>query len=335
MSATTSGQMIQSAEISSSTPQYTLVRITGKHDYRDVEPLYKNTKITTWIRDGRPWSDHKIYTYLDKFSGENYLDTGFVDYKIVVSGVTIGIVGFRLDADRFLRSPKDRFYKGRPFISILIEPNQQGKGYASSVLLTAMKEYNKSFPHQCDFYSYIRSDNQASIRAHAKAGFQNTRAATSADNHVLMTYSLATVTFETLYKQGYNKDGLINILTTWISEGNLKFPLSLTFLPESRVMMETFKKSTVNISNSPYDRFKSYQSKRDLFLPPMFSNNGTTAYVSIISDHYPEYQKINGLTDRYIEDQRIQSKKIDAPRSTAECWHDITPHWMYGKIWDF
>ena len=307
-----------------STPveDFTLVRIIGQNDFNDVAPLYRNPEITRWIRDGRPWDDHKIHRYLDHFAKENYLVTGFIDYKIVVDGITIGIVGFRTD---FSPARRDRFYQGRPFISILIDPSQQGRGYATRALTKAIQEYNSIFPTSTDFYSYIDTNNIGSIRVHEKVGFLLTRTFSGSryqPDHVLMTYSLSGQKFSTLYDQGYTQETLIPIITQWITSKTLGFPFASTFLPTSDVMMENYTQSTVKVSNSPYDGFKSYHSVEKLFLPPTFYQNGTETYYMITSDHYPDYFSVNGLTDRYIEDQRIKSKKLDAPMSTEQCWND-------------
>jgi len=302
-----------------SSPEIYLSRIIGLTDFDDVAYLYRNQEITKWIRNGCNWDDKKILRYLEYFSEENYLETGLVDYKIVISNKTIGIVGFRTD---FIPSPTERFYKGRPFISILIDPNQKGQGYATESLKQAIKEYNKIFPNQSDYYSYIKDTNRGSIRVHEKAGFKHTK---KFGNHELMTYSMADQNFSDMYKEGITKETLIQTITGWIIDKSLEFPYSRLYIPPKHVMMDNYKNSNVSFVNERYDKFVSYHSPHKLFMPPTFTFNqrsGTNGYVQIISNHYPDYQQINGLTDVYIEGQRIRSKKKDKSFTTEECWNN-------------
>jgi RimJ/RimL family protein N-acetyltransferase len=298
-----------------------LIRIIGTSDFEDVAYLYRNPEITKWIRDGRHWDDAKILRYLNHFLDEDHLETGFVDYKIVIFDKTVGIVGFRTD---FTPPPRERFYKGRPFISILIDPLQQGKGYATKSLQQAIQKYNEIFPNQSDFYSYIKVSNLGSIRVHEKAGFNHTN---TFDDHTLMTYSMTDQSFSALYGEGLSKETLIPIISGWIIDKLLEFPYSRLFIPTKSVMMDNYKSANVSLVNRRYDKFTSYHSPHKLFMPPTFNrsgtlDSGTDVYIQIISDHYPDYQRINGLTDQYIEDQRIRSRKKDKSFTTEECWNN-------------
>ena len=315
-------------------PDIKLNPIVGSIDeYNQISHLYLNPEITRWIRNGNPWDKSKILRYLEHFRNSDYRYSGFVDYKIIINNVVVGIVGFRPDfipsTGRTPAEKKDyRFYLGRPFISILVDPNHQGKGYARRALEMGMKEYNELYPTQVDFYSYISLKNKASIGVHEKVGFKELH---QIGDHTLMGYSLSPErnlldydrTTGVVLSRGQSfRKTLIGL----IMNKSIPFPYARNFLPHPETMMENYREKFPEISNSPYKGFKSYHSRNSLFMPPVFYSNLSESgedsgnYMSILSDHYPDYENINGLTDHFIEDIRIRARKVDRAISTAECY---------------
>src|SRR5665811_498164 len=296
-----------------------LIPITGiDADLQDIEPLYLNKSLTKWIRDGRPWDRNRIRRYLSYFEEENVRETKFIDFKIILDTdlktVTIGIVVFR---SYFYLAGNE--YQGKPFITILIDPNYQGKGYGTYILPESISQYQSFFPSEDDIYSFIREDNLPSYRLHLHAGFIPIKEVLSHNNrYQLMAF---TTSSKSIDPQG-NKREIISSLTNRILSGELEFPYVKTFLPSPEEIMTRYQTSEVKFSTDPYFNICGYRSDDKLFLPPSIQFDGSTSYIQIISNHFPDYEKINALTDIFTEDQRIQSKKIYSKMSTAQCWMD-------------
>lgn len=308
-----------------------LQQITGSDkDYHDVKPLYLNDQITQYLRDGKSWDESKIQRYISYFKDEDPMLTGFIEYKIIVDNLTVGIVGFRTDF-----SPDNDIYLGRPFISILVDPTYQGRGIGVISLKLAIVEYLKSFPKQTDIYSYIDNDNQASLRLHQSSklseGLSEDKAIKfypfrTIKNHTLMVYSSSTASllpyiFASTPTPKYT---LINHVVDGIMNKQIHFPYSENYLPPLDVMVHNYQNSIPKTSNNFYRiNERIYASDDKLFLPPQYiSSNGSIEYYSIISDHYPDYNQYNGITDYFTESDRITAKKIYATDSTSECWNN-------------
>lgn len=311
-----------------------LIPIIGSdEDYRQVEPLYLNTEITRWLRDGKPWDSQKIRRYLSYFRDEDPMLTGFIEYRITIEAETgssindrtIGIVGFRTDY-----SPDDKVYMGRPFVSILVDPQYQGRGIGVTALKMAIVEYQKLFPNQPDIYSYIDNNNLASLQLHQSSKLSESGEdkgikfylLRTINNHSLMVYSSSPSSLLP-YLVGPNptpKSDLIRHIVGGIMSGQISFPYSKEYLPPLEMMVQHYQSSVPKTSNKFY-HVSGYTSDDKLFLPPQYINsNERSEYYSVVSDHYPDYDRYNGITDYFTEEERITAKKIYAKESTAECW---------------
>ncbi len=96
--------------------------------------------------------DHKSW-FLEKINSEDAL---FLIFESDDKS-RIGIVRFEI---------KDTF----ALIGITVAPLQRGKGYASEMLVLALKMYSKN--NDLPVFAYIKDQNIASIKAFEKAGFQ-------------------------------------------------------------------------------------------------------------------------------------------------------------------
>ena len=114
----------------------------------------------------------------------------------------------------------------------------------------------------------------------------------------------------------YNKKNstkMINNLIKYIAEGKITFPFSNQYMDSPKKLLENIKKYRPSINHIPF----SLSKNRSLDQPKY---NGQ--YVTI-SSGFENHDIMDGLTDLYTEDVRIQGRKIYSKLSTAQCWTNV------------
>ena len=106
---------------------------------------------------------------------------------------------------------------------------------------------------------------------------------------------------------------MINNLIKYIAEGKITFPFSNQYMDSPKKLLENIKKYRPSINHIPF----SLSKNRSLDQPKY---NGQ--YVTI-SSGFENHDIMDGLTDLYTEDVRIQGRKIYSKLSTAQFWTNV------------
>lgn len=93
-----------------------------------------------------------------------------------------------------------------------------------------------------------------------------------------------------------------------VRNGVISFPFSNQYLPSAEIMFQNIIDYQPNIIYGPYRSF--YPDKT-------FKGESVR-----VKSGFDLHQSIDGITDLFIEDVRIKSKKVYAKQSTYECWMD-------------
>jgi hypothetical protein len=121
-----------------------------------------------------------------------------------------------------------------------------------------------------------------------------------------------------LIKRTGSRDAAIRELVRMAQSGELQFPFAGEYLPPPATMMQNLRTIQPTYDFEPYQYLAAYNTPNKLFLPPSFRGGN----VVIHSPHDPNYKLVDGMTDLFIEDQRIKARKVYAKESTLECWID-------------
>jgi len=113
-----------------------------------------------------------------------------------------------------------------------------------------------------------------------------------------------------------NDDKIIKELIILVKKNVIKFPYKKYSIKNPRYIFENLKYINLSVSNEPYKLY-SYFPKYYSFLPPLFRNK----HVSIISSN-ELYETIDILSDYFIEDLRIRTKRHNEIYSVYESWND-------------
>ena len=115
-----------------------------------------------------------------------------------------------------------------------------------------------------------------------------------------------------------SRDEAVMELVRMVQSGDIGFPFAAGYLPDAGSMLDNFRTKQPDYDFKQYRQLAAYNTPNRLFLPPTFREG----YAVIHSAHDPDYEVVNGLTDLFIEDQRIKSRKVYSDKSTVECWTD-------------
>ncbi len=114
----------------------------------------------------------------------------------------------------------------------------------------------------------------------------------------------------------YNKKNtakMINSLINYILEGKITFPFSNQYMNSPQRLLENIKNYRPSINHIPYSLAKGTSLDE-----PVYDGN----YI-VVSSGFENHDIMDGLTDLYTEDIRIQGKKIYTKLSTVRCWTNI------------
>lgn len=137
------------------------------------------------------------------------------------------------------------------------------------------------------------------------------------DSEKLLSYvykgnikSLSVEEMETVYELAADK------LLEKVLSGEIWFPFHKYFTDTPDILFNNLKNINLPILTGPY-QLKSYYPEYSSFLPPKFRGIPT-----IIASNEETYHNSDVLSDHFIEDIRLQSKRYDQSKSVIECWED-------------
>lgn len=113
----------------------------------------------------------------------------------------------------------------------------------------------------------------------------------------------------TLIAQVGSKEAALN----WLLAQNFDYPFNRTFQSDVISLFERLRVPAFVVEHNHY-QLRSYYPRYQSFLPPQFRGRPTTIAVQDRSSTY--------ISDYYLEELRLQSRRYDQPLSVYDAWYD-------------
>lgn len=115
----------------------------------------------------------------------------------------------------------------------------------------------------------------------------------------------------------HGRDNVVSGFLDSIMSGSIQFPFSSSFGYPAEQLFENLKNTEYDVTQVKSFKMRSYRPKYNSYLPPEFRGVPT-----ILATKLNTFNKIDVLSDYFIEHLRLQAKRYDQEKSVAECWMD-------------
>lgn len=119
--------------------------------------------------------------------------------------------------------------------------------------------------------------------------------------------------------KGRTDDDVVEYLVKLVMDGKVAFPYQRFFSLPPRTLFNNLKERDAPISTTYDRRLYSYYPKYGLYLPPEFRGEPL-----IILTNESSHSEIDVLSDIFVEDIRMKSRRLEEPYSVHDIWFGTT-----------